>query len=119
MPHISSGLTSTAPPMADQDHFYHLGDDEAVQRHIRAERQRGKQLRKTPWWKNQIQKGVCHYCRQLVGPENLTMDHIVPLARGGKSAKGNVVPACQTCNHQKNLDTPVETILDQLRPHGE
>ena len=103
------------PPMTKQDQFYSLGDDDAVQRHIKVERESGKKLRKTPWWKNQIRKGECHFCHQQVGAENLTMDHVVPLARGGKSTKGNVVPACQACNRDKKLTTPVETILDQIK----
>jgi 5-methylcytosine-specific restriction endonuclease McrA len=36
------------------------------------------------------------------------MDHLVPLARGGKSTKGNVVPACKTCNSQKKQLLPME-----------
>ena len=101
--------------MTNQENFYHLGDDDAVQRHIRVERERAKKLRKSPWWKTQIQKGECRLCHQLVGAEDLTMDHVVPLARGGKSNKGNVVPACQACNRHKKLDTPVETILDHIQ----
>ena len=104
--------------MTHQEQFYSLGDDEAVQRQIRIERERGKKLRKTPWWKAQIQKGECHFCQQNVGADNLTMDHVVPLARGGKSTRGNVVPACQTCNRHKKLGTPVETILDQIQAQG-
>lgn len=42
------------------------------------------------------------------------MDHIVPLARGGVSAKNNLVPACKSCNAGKKLKTPVEEILDAL-----
>jgi 5-methylcytosine-specific restriction enzyme A len=105
--------------MTEHEPFYYLGDDDAVQRHIRIERERAKKLRKSPWWKNQIQSGECHLCHRLVGAENLTMDHVVPLARGGTSNKGNVVPACQTCNRHKKLDTPVETLLDHLqsKPH--
>ncbi|MCA9466095.1 MAG: hypothetical protein KC643_11725, partial [Nitrospira sp.] len=61
-----------------------IGDDDAVQRHIKLEREKGIKLRKTPWWKTQIQSGVCHFCQQQVGAEALTMDHVVPLARGGK-----------------------------------
>ena len=105
--------------MTHPEQFYSLGDDDAIQRHIRAERERGKKLRKTPWWKTQIQSGVCHFCHQKVGAENLTMDHVVPLARGGKSTRGNVVPACQACNRQKKLGTPVETILDQIRDNDD
>ena len=29
------------------------------------------------------------------------MDHVVPLVRGGRSTKGNVVPACKECNTTK------------------
>ena len=29
------------------------------------------------------------------------MDHVVPLVRGGRSTKGNVVPACKDCNTKK------------------
>ena len=36
------------------------------------------------------------------------MDHLVPLARGGKSSKGNVVPACKSCNTNKKYHLPEE-----------
>jgi 5-methylcytosine-specific restriction endonuclease McrA len=36
------------------------------------------------------------------------MDHIVPLARGGKSIKGNVVTACKECNNKKKQLLPME-----------
>ena len=100
--------------MTTEENFYPLGDDEATQRHIKMERERAKKLRKSSWWNTQIQQGVCHFCQRSVGAENLTMDHLVPLARWGKSTRGNVVPACQTCNRQKKLGTPVETLLDHL-----
>lgn len=101
--------------MSPGEPFYDLEDDETVQRHIKIERERAKTLRKSPWWKTQIQKGLCHFCHQAVGADNLTMDHVVPLARGGKSTRGNVVPACQACNRKKKLGTPVESLLDQLK----
>jgi 5-methylcytosine-specific restriction endonuclease McrA len=101
--------------MTQQEHFYSLGDDDAVQRHIKIERDRAKKLRQSPWWKTQIQQGLCHFCQQMVGADNLTMDHLVPLARGGKSTRGNIVPACQDCNKKKQLGTPVESLLDQLK----
>jgi len=55
-----------------------------------------------------IEKGVCHYCQNRVGREHLTMDHVVPLSRGGKSSKGNIVPACKTCNNKKKYLLPIE-----------
>jgi 5-methylcytosine-specific restriction endonuclease McrA len=42
------------------------------------------------------------------------MDHVVPVARGGRSVKGNVVPACVACNRSKSFLTPAERILDEL-----
>jgi 5-methylcytosine-specific restriction endonuclease McrA len=98
-----------------KENFYDLGDPDTVQRHIKIERDRAKNLRKSPWWKTQLQKGLCHFCQQVVEANSLTMDHLVPLARGGKSTRGNIVPACQSCNKKKQLDTPVETLLDQIR----
>ena len=44
----------------------------------------------------------------------MTMDHIVPVARGGKSNKGNVVVCCFNCNQDKGLNTPVDMILDKI-----
>ena len=29
------------------------------------------------------------------------MDHVVPIGRGGKSTKGNVVISCKDCNNAK------------------
>jgi len=36
------------------------------------------------------------------------MDHIVPLIRGGKSVKSNIVTACKACNSQKKHLLPIE-----------
>jgi len=68
---------------------------------IRRERARARELRSSAWWKRKCAPGLCHYCGKQVGAKALTMDHIVPLGRGGKSTKGNVVPACKDCNNAK------------------
>lgn len=36
------------------------------------------------------------------------MDHLVPLSRGGKSSRNNVVPACKECNSRKKYLLPIE-----------
>ncbi len=82
--------------------------------HSRREREKARQLRKTAWWQAQLQKGVCHYCGRQVGAANLTMDHVIPVARGGRSIKGNCVPCCKECNNQKRALTPAEQILNKL-----
>jgi len=75
---------------------------------IRREKEKARRLRRSHWWNSRIEKGICHYCNRQVGRENLTMDHVVPLARGGKSKKGNLVPACKECNNKKKSLLPVE-----------
>jgi len=75
---------------------------------IRREKDKARRLRQSAWWMRKIEKGVCHYCQNRVGREHLTMDHVVPLSRGGKSSKGNIVPACKTCNNRKKYLLPIE-----------
>ncbi len=75
---------------------------------IRQEREKARTLRQQHWWKNRIAKGTCHYCGRAVAPRDLTLDHIVPLARGGRSTKNNCVPACKECNNRKKNLLPME-----------
>lgn len=75
---------------------------------IRHEREKARALRKQGWWQSRISRGKCHYCGKSVAPKELTLDHIVPLARGGRSTKGNCVPACKECNNQKQNLLPLE-----------
>jgi len=82
--------------------------------HVKREREKARALRATDWWRGLLQRGVCHYCGQHVGAENLTMDHVVPVARGGRSTRGNCVPCCKDCNNKKKAYTPAEQILDSL-----
>ena len=75
---------------------------------IKRERQKARLLRASQWWKRRLAKGLCYYCGCSTPPKELTMDHIVPIARGGKSTKGNVVPACKECNTAKKQLLPME-----------
>ena len=87
------------------DGYFFDGINDAV---IRKEKNKARELRKTSWWKNRIASGICHYCGEKTDPKALTMDHIVPLARGGRSTKGNLVPCCKDCNNKKKTLLPVE-----------
>jgi 5-methylcytosine-specific restriction protein A len=75
---------------------------------LKRERRKAKELRESQWWKRRLSKGVCYYCKRQVLPRELTMDHIVPISRGGKSTKGNVVPCCKECNNAKKQLLPME-----------
>ena len=76
--------------------------------HIKKEKEKARLAKKSSWWHQKRLSGICYYCGQKFKPEELTMDHIVPLARGGRTTQGNVVPSCKECNKKKGVDTPVD-----------
>ncbi len=75
---------------------------------LKKEKVKAREFRKSQWWKRRCSKGLCYYCNCPTLPKDLTMDHIVPLSRGGKTTKGNVVPACKECNNKKKHLLPME-----------
>ena len=95
------------------DHLLPFQDDVFVKK----ERDKARKIRSTQWWKRKRSKGVCHYCRQIFAPKELTMDHVIPLARGGRSEKFNLVPCCKACNTKKKQMLPTEwdTYMSSLK----
>lgn len=51
---------------------------------------------------------TCQYCHSQPGPEELTIDHVVPRSQGGVSSWENCVLACVECNKKKANRTPAE-----------
>ena len=80
----------------------------ASEEHIQREKNKARELRRSQWWKNRRGNGKCHYCQRSFPAAELTMDHIVPLVRGGKTVKANVVPCCKECNSSKKYLLPLE-----------
>ena len=79
---------------------------------MKKEREAARALRKSPWWKAKIHQAPhCAYCGVPLLPDDITMDHKIPLAQGGKSTKGNVVIACKPCNTKKGTLSTVEALL--------
>lgn len=94
------------------------GMDEAE---IRTERAKARELRKSRWWQRKTAPGTCHYCGKKVAFKNITMDHLVPLARGGRSTKDNLVPSCKNCNTLKMSMLPLEWeeyVVKQIQKKG-
>jgi len=87
----------------DTDFF--LSTDE---NHIKREKAKARVIRDSQWWKRNRSTGVCFYCHGKFKPAELTMDHLIPIVRGGKSVRGNIVPACKECNNKKKYLLPVE-----------
>ena len=84
---------------------------------ISGEKQKARDLRASAWWKKKIASGICYYCGRKFPPSELTMDHKIPLTRGGRSEKINIVPACKECNNRKKylLPTEWEEYMDNIK----
>ncbi|MFN8791676.1 MAG: HNH endonuclease [Bdellovibrionales bacterium] len=82
--------------------------------HQKREKAKARELRASAWWKGQLGKGICYHCEQRFKPSELTMDHLIPIARGGKSDKKNCVPSCKECNTKKGYKTRAELAMQSL-----
>jgi hypothetical protein len=51
----------------------------------------------------------CQYC---YSPKDLTIDHVYPKSRGGKTSWDNLVTACKSCNGKKGDFTPIEAGME-------
>lgn len=52
-----------------------------------------------------------HRCAYCGADGRVTIDHAVPLSRGGPDDLANVLPACKPCNGSKHRRTPLEWFL--------
>lgn len=59
------------------------------------------------------QKGRCYYCLSELGG-CYELDHFVPLRRGGRNTKENIVIACPSCNSSKGDKPPEEFIASRV-----
>jgi 5-methylcytosine-specific restriction endonuclease McrA len=55
-------------------------------------------------WLCEVYDHRCAYCGAPT--DDLTLDHVMPLAQGGSNTLSNVVPACRACNTDKGARTP-------------
>lgn len=91
--------------------FYFTPASEA---HQKKEKAKARELRQGVWWKQVVGKGICYHCEQRFKAGDLTMDHLVPISRGGKTDKKNCVPSCKDCNTKKGYKTRAELAMDDL-----
>src|SRR4051794_4135278 len=83
--------------------------------HIKRERAKARELRQSSWWKQQVGKGICYFCGGKFPRDELTMEHLMPVSRGGKSSKKNIVVSCKQCNSLKKNLTVAEIRLRELK----
>lgn len=93
----------------------------AVQKaHLRAKELKVESTLTVEEWKTIVEKEefYCHLCREKVvldlkSPHRLSLDHIIPMARGGKNTSENVLPAHRRCN-QSRLDMMISEFDEWL-----
>ncbi len=60
----------------------------------------------------------CHYCGQKVDETNATLDHKIPISKGGNNSKENLVTCCHECNSIKSgktLEEVAPKLLERLK----
>lgn len=76
---------------------------------------KNKEIKDRNWWRNWSEnrmdivkfkkesEKVCHYCnKQLTTKDEVTVDHVIPVSKGGENAKDNFVISCKACNREKS-----------------
>jgi 5-methylcytosine-specific restriction endonuclease McrA len=54
---------------------------------------------------------TCQYCLKQISEKRLTIDHVLPLSKGGRHEWTNVVAACSACNNRKGSRTPEQASM--------
>src|ERR1700686_5011965 len=60
-------------------------------------------------------RNTCQFCGLVFPATELTLDHVVPRSRGGRSSWENLVACCYQCNNRKGDRTPEEAGLALAR----
>jgi 5-methylcytosine-specific restriction endonuclease McrA len=84
----------------------------------RSYRLNGRDIRKHKHRVFKAHGPYCFYCRGFFPYDRLTLEHLIPLCRGGdKSDDGNLALACKSCNEDKGGLTVAEyAIVLGLKP---
>ena len=64
-----------------------------------------------------VQEGVCAGCRVHFPFRNLTIDHVVPRAKGGQDNPENLQLLCGACNSKKGTGSQAELVA-KLKQEG-
>lgn len=60
-------------------------------------------------------RNTCQFCGRGFSASELTLDHVMPRSRGGRSSWENLVACCYQCNNSKGDRTPEEAGLTLAR----
>lgn len=74
---------------------------------------------KVPFSKRNIMVRDDYKCMYCGGRTHLTIDHVIPISKGGKSNFDNCVTSCQPCNNKKGNRIPSEAkMFLKKQPHA-
>jgi 5-methylcytosine-specific restriction endonuclease McrA len=59
---------------------------------------------------------VCAYCSNTVFKKTATIDHVLPISKGGKTSWDNIVTACMPCNSTKSNRTDIKPLYKPYKP---
>lgn len=62
-------------------------------------------------------KYTCQYCLGVFNTKDLTLDHVLPKSKGGKTNWENIVCACKKCNHTKSNRMDIKPIRMPQKPN--
>ena len=83
----------------------------SVVRLLRFVKLRGRREAHVPFTRANIYRRdnyTCGYCGEGFATHDLTFDHVIPAAQGGRKEWANIVTACLPCNRKKGARTPEE-----------
>ena len=88
---LAAALLGEGGRVTSSDRFVPAADDGDLGARRRAPASCGR----APGGSGASPRAICHYCRRAVGTRALTLDHVVPLIRGGRSVRANMVAVLQ------------------------
>jgi len=59
---------------------------------------------------------TCLYCNRSIDKNNCTLDHVLPISKGGKTTFENTVTSCNRCNAAKGNSTKLKPKIMPYRP---
>tara|TARA_B110000503_G_scaffold86091_1_gene131090 strand:+ start:2464 stop:2946 length:483 start_codon:yes stop_codon:yes gene_type:complete len=60
---------------------------------------------------------ICQYCGVRVNDASATLDHVLPISKGGKTTWENSATACKDCNYRKADKTKMKPKSVPYKPH--
>lgn len=73
---------------------------------------------KVPWNRTNVfirDEYRCGYCNKKLTSKEATIDHVIPVSRGGKNTWDNTITSCFDCNNLKNNRLPSEAGMSFVR----